>query len=123
MMDALERQLRAWASGYLRSDEGREVHSAWRDGMRAQRREVAPNRLRWETLEERDRLLDGEIAERVLGDFLGWIEGQRAHDAQALAAYLAPRPKRSRRRKVAGEVTPAQVVAELEAFLERAKKR
>jgi len=41
---------------------GRDVHAAWRDGMLAQGREVAPERMRWETLSEQDRELDDGIA-------------------------------------------------------------
>lgn len=43
----------------------REVHAAWRDGMLAQERPVSQQRMTWETLDERDRLLDREIAIRL----------------------------------------------------------
>lgn len=43
----------------------RVVHAAWRDGMLAQGREVAPNRMKWETLSEEDQALDICIAENV----------------------------------------------------------
>ena len=43
----------------------RAVHAAWRDGMLAQGRPVAPNRMKWETLSEEDRVLDMCIAENV----------------------------------------------------------
>jgi len=41
---------------------GRAVHAAWRDGMLAQGREVAPERMAWETLPLIDRHLDEGIA-------------------------------------------------------------
>jgi hypothetical protein len=43
----------------------REVHAAWRDGMIAQGREVAPERMEWETLSDHDRDLDRYIGERM----------------------------------------------------------
>ena len=42
-----------------------EVHAAWRDGMLSQGREVAAERMQWETLTEEDKKLDRYIAERV----------------------------------------------------------
>lgn len=42
-----------------------EVHAAWRDGMIQQGREVAPQRMEWDTLSEQDQALDKYIAERV----------------------------------------------------------
>ncbi len=42
--------------------DGRAVHAAWRDGMLRQGREVAPERMTWDTLDQRDRDLDNEIA-------------------------------------------------------------
>lgn len=38
-----------------------EVHAAWREGMLAQGREVAPERMSWETLSDQDKLLDRYI--------------------------------------------------------------
>lgn len=46
---------------------GRDVHREWRDGMLAQGREVAPERMSWETLDQRDRDLDDGIAARLAG--------------------------------------------------------
>jgi hypothetical protein len=42
-----------------------EVHAAWRDGMLAQGREVASERMSWDTLSAEDRALDEHIAERI----------------------------------------------------------
>jgi hypothetical protein len=44
---------------------GREVWAAWRDGMLEQGREVAPERMDWDTLSEQDRALDRYIGERI----------------------------------------------------------
>ena len=44
---------------------GRDVHREWRDGMLAQGRDVAPERMTWETLDQRDRDLDDGIAARL----------------------------------------------------------
>lgn len=43
----------------------REVHAAWRDGMLAQGRDVAPHRMTWETLSPEDHALDAYIADRL----------------------------------------------------------
>ena len=43
----------------------RTVHTAWRDGMLFQGREVAENRMIWDTLEERDKELGTYIALEV----------------------------------------------------------
>jgi hypothetical protein len=45
--------------------DGRSVHAAWRDGMLRQGREVAPERMAWETLTQQDRELDDWIAARL----------------------------------------------------------
>lgn len=44
---------------------GRDVHREWRDGMLGQGREVAPERMNWDTLDQRDRDLDDLIAARL----------------------------------------------------------
>jgi len=43
----------------------REIHAAWRDGMLAEGRPVAQDRMTWDTLWEKDRELDRYIAARV----------------------------------------------------------
>lgn len=43
----------------------REVHAAWRDGMLQQGREVAHERMTWETLTLEDQMLDASIAGRL----------------------------------------------------------
>jgi hypothetical protein len=45
---------------------GRDVHREWRDGMLAQGREVAPERMAWDTLTQQDRDLDERIAARLV---------------------------------------------------------
>lgn len=47
------------------AEPGYVIWRAWRDGMLRQGREVAPERMSWETLPERDKQLDAEI-ERAL---------------------------------------------------------
>ena len=44
-----------------------EVHAAWRDGMLAQARTVAPERMTWDTLSDEDQRLDRYIAARLAG--------------------------------------------------------
>jgi hypothetical protein len=43
------------------SEPGYVIWKAWRDGMLAQGREVAPERMEWETLPLRDKALDERI--------------------------------------------------------------
>lgn len=43
----------------------KEVHAAWRDGMLNQGREVAPERMEWDTLSDADKRLDRYIGERL----------------------------------------------------------
>lgn len=43
------------------AEPGYVIWKAWRDGMLAQGREVAPERMAWETLDQRDRDLDAGI--------------------------------------------------------------
>ncbi len=45
---------------------GQAVHRSWRDGMLSQGRTVERERLNWETLPERDRVLDRYIAGEVV---------------------------------------------------------
>jgi len=45
---------------------GRDIHAAWRDGMIAQGRSVAKERMTWDTLTEQDRELDNGIAAALL---------------------------------------------------------
>lgn len=44
---------------------GQLIHRLWRDGMLAQGRHVAPERMAWETLDQRDRDLDDGIAAAI----------------------------------------------------------
>jgi hypothetical protein len=46
---------------------GKDVHREWRDGMIAQGRTVAPERMNWDTLSEQDKELDERIASRLSG--------------------------------------------------------
>ena len=48
----------------------RVIHSAWRDAMIGQGREVAEERLEWDTLPEQDRELDKQIAKKLLSRFM-----------------------------------------------------
>lgn len=54
----------------------REVHAAWRDGMLAQGRDVAPHRMTWETLSPEDHALDAYIADRVAAALRAALETQ-----------------------------------------------
>jgi len=56
----------------------REVHAAWRDGMRLQCREVAPERMQWDTLSTEDHALDAYIADRVISAALAHAEPAEA---------------------------------------------
>lgn len=47
-----------------------DVWEAWRDGMILQKRDVADNRLNWDTLPEQDQRLDVYIATRILARFI-----------------------------------------------------
>jgi len=48
----------------------RAIHQEWRDGMvLEQGRKVSPERVQWETMDERDRELDRFIASRLLKTF------------------------------------------------------
>lgn len=51
-----------YAESTLRLVSGRDIHSAWRDGMLAQGRSVTQERMKWETLSQQDRDLDDGIA-------------------------------------------------------------
>ena len=86
---------------------GRDVHAAWRDGMLAQGREVAPERMRWETLSEQDRELDDGIAAalhavtgpeeglreaaRAVCDSVRWKGGEPFYTPSSVAYYDALR--------------------------------
>jgi hypothetical protein len=64
-----------------------EVHAAWRDGMQIQGREVAAERMEWDTLSEQDKELDKYIGSRLanlLVEAFGATPGvQRLPDADA----------------------------------------
>lgn len=49
-----------------------EVHRSWRDNMRAQGRPVEEERMTWEGLPLRDKLLDKAVAHDVIQDFIIW---------------------------------------------------
>jgi hypothetical protein len=51
---------------------GREVHRSWRDHMLAQSRDVAEQRMTWETLDPLDQALDNAIALDVIRCWLRW---------------------------------------------------
>jgi hypothetical protein len=48
--------------------------------MTAQGRAVAPERMDWDTLDDRDKRLDHEIAALLIDDYLGWVFDRMAHD-------------------------------------------
>lgn len=62
------RRLLLWAAG--QPEAARSVWVAWKWGMLAQDRHVAPERLRWSTLWPEDHRLDAAIAARVASDLL-----------------------------------------------------
>jgi hypothetical protein len=47
------------------------VHATWRDTMRVQDRDIAPERLDWSTLPERDKEIDRAIARAMLWHLCG----------------------------------------------------
>lgn len=59
---------------FLRTDGAKAVHRQWRDSMLAQGREVAPERMEWETLSEQDKHLDFEIAVEVVMVWAKYVE-------------------------------------------------
>jgi hypothetical protein len=73
--------LRRYRRSYTASGNGgRQVHASWRDMMTAQGRAVAPERMDWDTLDDRDKRLDHEIAALLIDDYLGWVFDRMAHD-------------------------------------------
>jgi len=60
-------------SEYCESNGGREVHRSWLYNMLTQKRAVVPERMQWDTLEDRDKKLDIAIAGDVIRDFLAWL--------------------------------------------------
>jgi hypothetical protein len=56
------------------SNGGREVHRSWRDKMLSQGRDVAKERMDWDTLPEDDKELDQTIARDVITDFIAFIQ-------------------------------------------------
>jgi hypothetical protein len=57
---------------FATTDGGREVHRSWRDHMLAQSRDVAEQRMTWETLDPLDHALDNAIALDVIRCWLRW---------------------------------------------------
>jgi len=57
---------------FCESSGGREVHRAWRDHMLKQQRQVASERMSWDTLSNDDKSLDVSISYDVISDFLVW---------------------------------------------------
>jgi hypothetical protein len=57
---------------FATTDGGREVHRSWRDHMLAQSRDVAEQRMTWETLDPLDQALDNAIALDVIRCWLRW---------------------------------------------------
>jgi hypothetical protein len=69
---------------------GVHVHAAWRDGMLAQGREVAPERMAWDTLTQQDRDLDDGIAAALSGSSdpeAGGLPSEAEFERAIQAAY------------------------------------
>ena len=62
---------------YAKVNGSREVHRAWRDIMISQGREVPEQRMKYETLDHKDKLLDAIIAKDLITDFLVWFENHK----------------------------------------------
>lgn len=75
--EALLALLQKYREAYVNSTRGgREVHTLWRDGMLAQGRQVAPERMSWDTLDTKDRWLDHIIAGNLVDDYLSFVGDQ-----------------------------------------------
>lgn len=70
--DALAR----WAQS---EPAGKAVHAAWFRGMADQFRIVERNRRRWETLDDRDKVLDQQIAVKVIDLAITNLRGDDQH--------------------------------------------
>lgn len=57
------------------SEPGYVIWKAWRDGMLAQGREVAPERMSWDTLPDRDKELDAAIEAAAAAPLVEALEG------------------------------------------------
>jgi hypothetical protein len=58
---------------YCRTNGACRVWQSWLDNMQLQDREVKPEYLFWETLPDRDKTLDANIAYDLINDFLAWL--------------------------------------------------
>lgn len=61
--------------GYCNRKGGISVHKYWRNGMLFQGREVISERMKWETLNEKDRDLDVGISFGVIMEFVEYLKG------------------------------------------------
>ena len=61
----MKRTLMKWGNG-RGMITGRDIYREWRDGMLAQDRKVATEKMTWETLSEQDHQLDDRIAEALI---------------------------------------------------------
>lgn len=74
---------------FTTQDGAREVHRAWRDTMLAQGREVAAEKMEWETLSEHDKALDALVAHGVIRSFAMWALNHDGFWATAPASGVA----------------------------------
>jgi len=83
-------------AAFVNAQGGREVHRSWRDTMLLQEREVAPERMAWDTLSIYDQVLDRTIALDVLMDYAVYaVSHPHALAALATAGEKAAEPPRA----------------------------
>lgn len=59
---------------FCRENGARQVHKTWVDVMRQQGRHIKDQYASWDTLPDRDRVLDSNIAYETIKDFLVWLQ-------------------------------------------------
>jgi len=62
---------------YAKINGSMEVHRSWRDTMIEQGRKVSDDRMIYDKLDHKDKLLDATIAKDVIKDFLVWFENHK----------------------------------------------
>ncbi len=63
----------SFVNEFAQSNGGFRVYASWRDNMLNQGRGVSAERMLWETLDSKDRILDALIAYDVIMDFVAYI--------------------------------------------------
>lgn len=74
-----------WFEDYAHEHGGNSLWSAWHSGMEVQKRKVKKHQHSWETLPQRDRDLDNDIARDVLFDYF-WHHRKEIEQAKEALA-------------------------------------